>query len=684
MVSKSEEKRALPYKKFAIFIGAITLLLVILYFITPVRQHPIYVNYNIDGYSDIINNDVLIQPFSVDSRVSSISFRIGTLMERYKTGALHIRIVDPNTGDIVHSQTFDASTLEDNTFLSTDTINLDPGHYEIEFHVKDLDEGKSMVFYSTSRMNEKCRWNDQPRDYSIYLKINYESYRQEVVAVYRIAAASILAVIGICLIISHCLDKNTDTDKKKRAFITGIAFACLVFAVFILYDYYCRMIDEGTAFYFRNSRTVFYCVLLLFACYHYLVSKDKPWICWLLAALIAIVWIFTEIKYSVIDEYGHTEIVEYILANHFRFPDIKENYEAVQGPLSYYIMAVLTGWLPEGNRYFGGRVLGWFYLFLFGWITRKLLIELKKKEIIDVPDTLLNLLWLAFVINPLVLIRYTRVSNEALVGVFVAEAILLLTQVILEDDFDQKKLWLATVCCALAFLTKATAVFVFGLVFLACAYKNKWRLFFGQILLYILMLAPWFINNYRIYGAFTAIEGHLDFVLPIVNPQLEKPDLWEDLINYFGKYFLNAESGIWYDYMFLDDYIKALFLMLLFAAFLIAVGIFFAIAKKKFRYDYKHEEKKNVLFLSFTALPVVMLIMHAIQSAMTLNDSLENNRYGLLLNGIFCSMLLMGMSHLSDRWKRMISYFVCIFYSFSFVSMICGYTELVTNFWLGQ
>ena len=98
------------------------------------------------------------------------------------------------------------------------------------------------------------------------------------------------------------------------------------------------------------------------------------------------------------------------------------------------------------------------------------------------------------------------------------------------------------------------------------------------------------------------------------------------------------------------------------------------VIRRRLRFDYGLKERKRVLFLSFTALPVVSFIMHAVQSLMTYNISLLN-RYVLMLNGVFACLLLMAFSLLPEKAKKLCSFLLCFCYAFFLISLLCGYAE---------
>lgn len=658
---------------------ALFVTLLLLYKIKPAKHVTLYCNSTINGlmqYHD--EDDPVTQTLFANHHVSSFSFRIATFTEVHDVGSLVVTVTNPETDELLTSKKFETESLLDNTWLTVET-DLEPGQYLITFDFINLAKDKPMLFYTTSEMQEHCFVNGRETNYAVFLDVQYSVNRADSIPTVRIVTLAILLAVALGLIFTQFYSYHGFKSESRSNILKMVAaFLCLAAIAVVVNLEYGKMVGSGSAEFLRNNRWEFYGLVALYLVFVYLLADRFPWICWLTAVLIAAVWIFTDIKYSAIDEAAHTQIIQYLLTHRFRFPLVSENYEAVQGPIYYYIVALLSCWLPRSLAYMGGRVFGIACLLLFALLSRKTVEVLKKAQVLRISSRLENTLWLLFFTNPLLLIRFTRASNEALVPVFVAAVVYLLTQVIL-GSFDSWKIWLATVFCALAFLTKATSVFVFGLVFLACAYHKKWLMFLWQTLLYLALLAPWFISNYQTYGALTGMQGHLDFVLPIVNPDLKQPDLWDDLLHYFRHYFLNVESGYRYDYLYFDNFVMTLAFLLLCSSLFVAVPALWRFLKGKLKFTYLPEERKSAIFLSYTALPVVMLVMHAFQSVATLNNSMNNNRYGMLLNGVFCAMLLFGAQKLSGLWNKLVSGFVCFFYAFSIISMVCGYIEIVST-----
>lgn len=426
-----------------------------------------------NGHTDSLNNDqTLVQPFTLKKPAESLSFTIATFLQRIRRGHLTVEISDANTGEQKIERVYGVKDLTDNHKLEIDEA-IEPGKYLISFDFDGLDPDRDIVIYTVTPPRKFCSINDEVRSYEVNLDIKYRvDMVKDFSLLYLQYVGAILAAMAVSLVLSaKRLLREKNTSSRVVILRHVLAFACLVAVAIVLYLPFRTMLETGDTDYLRDSMERFYLVVGLLTVFLFLMAEDSPWTCWLLVAAIGLVWILTDLQYSIIDEGAHTEIIKYILNNKLRFPTVAENYEAVQGPVYYYTAALLTGWLPESIIYIGNRVFGLILLLLFGWFTHKTLDAIKSAQWYGGSDTLMNLLWLLFVINPNVLIRLTRVSNEGLMCVFSAIVVYLTVRMFIQG-YDSKTILLATVCCALAFLTKATSAVLVFLIFMVCVLQK--------------------------------------------------------------------------------------------------------------------------------------------------------------------------------------------------------------------
>lgn len=631
-----------------------------------------------DGYSDVlVDHRALVQPLSAPNPVSSVSFQIGTLLQKYEKGTLEVSILDAATKETIETHVFESPRLVDNCTLSIET-KLDKGEYLLSFKPENLGIGKGMVLYTTTGTANKCSIEGEEKDYSVFLTVKrfYEKGYLK-----RLGLGIILAVgaaVAGCLILSNIRlsRKGLIADRKRNRLRIGAALLCLAGALALVASEYMKMINSGSANYMKNSRLFFYSIVVLIAGFEWLVAEDHFQAGWLLIILLGAVWILTDLKYNYIDEKAHTDIIQYILKNNGQFPTVQQNYEAVQGPVYYYVMALLLGWMPMESLYIGGRFLGLIMLILLGRLTKKNISLLREAGIVKVSDRTVHVFMLIFIFNAQILIRMTRVSNDSLMCLLTGIIVFQFTKMMI-NGYDLKKLFGITILCAITFLTKATSAVIFGLVFLTCAYHKKWIDFLKQVLVYMLIVAPWFISNYMTYGALTGMKEHMEFVLPILNPHMNRPDVWHHILNYFYAYYGVSK---WYDFYIFDSFTKSVSIVLLFVSFALSIGILYRSVRSKLNFNYARDEKKEILYLSYTALPAALIVMHSVQSLMTYIPTIRTNRHCLLLNIVFCAMFMFGMRTLSERTKRYIEVIVLVVFGFFTAAMICDYTQLAVSY----
>lgn len=666
-------------KGFRIAVIAAVLLPVLaaLYVIRPVKSASWYSQTN-NRLVDLVQLDApLEQSFHTTEPAVSVTFQVSTVMDVIERGSLRAVITDSASGAVLKEASFPAEQLVDNAFLTV-PVDLAPGNYRIAFSLEDFDTDKTLSLYLAYPFgHEPCVSGDTANQFPVNLELALapapaETVRADAIRFFRLSAIlTFLAVLAS--VVLTCLYFRKKRTLTGRSLIRpALALAALAAALLLLALSFGDAVAGGNTAFMREDPVRFYLVLALLVLFIVLLIRDYPVSAWLFLFCVGLVLVFADTAYSIIDERAHTNLIQHI-TQHIIFPSLYQNYEAVQGPVYYYAAALLTGWLPAEYICTAGRIFGLVCLALFGWITGKTVRLVADAGAVRAPRSLLNACWLLFVMNPHILIRFSRVSNEALMAVFVSVAVFLAARLIL-GTFDARSLTACTVLCAVAFLTKSTSVFVFGLVFLVCAYHKKWKAFGLQLLLYFLLIAPWFATNLIRYHHLTGMQLHLAHVLPTVNPDMIRPDVLFTIRGFFSMYFLNLECGIWYGYPVLNDILAPLSLLMMIVAALIACWFLGAFIRRRLRFDYGLKERKRVLFLSFTALPVVSFIMHAVQSLMTYNNSLLN-RYALMLNGVFACLLLMAFSLLPEKAKKVCPFLLCFCYAFFLISLLCGYAE---------
>lgn len=660
-------------------IGLCILLLVIAYQVSPIEE-PIdpFPRGTIGVTEPVMSGETVSQLFVAEHPVRDLLFSIGTYHETFSQGTLRVSIVSEDTGETVYTKDFQADALHDNQNLRIEP-HLPEGTYNIQFTPEDFEEGKPICLYTSHEPSSIAGYIQYDEEYedSIYLGYYYNPASTGAQNAFLRLELLVLGMTAIGLLVEGLLKARKKENRKQLLLTALFGFLCFAASGLILYFQFGEMVQRESFSFMRNDRMLFYCVVLLLMGGIWCFLKDYSEVILLFIMSIGMVLIFADFSFNPIDENAHAAIITYIVEN-YSFPNVYDNYEAVQGPLSYYLSALLVGWLPEDYMYIGARIVGAILMVLNAVVIRKTLREIETAFPGEHSERFVHILWLLFSANPMILIRFTRVSNEPLMCLFSSLAILDAVRLILHG-YKPSSVVRCTILCALAFLTKSTSFFLFGIVFLVCAYYKKWKAFFLQLALYVIIPVPWFISNYMTYGALTAMKGHLEFVLPIVNPGMEPPDVWNYLQQYFVKYFISPEPGVWYDLLRFEEFANALLLIFLESAIIFGIGYLIGFVKNRLQFDHSTAEQKRFTVMTFAALPAVCYIVHIIQSFMTYNISVGNNRYAVMLNSAFCGLMLLGSLKVSKKFKTLLVVYLTGFFAVVMTSLICGYVEVVMS-----
>lgn len=467
----------------------------------------------------------------------------------------------------------------------------------------------------------------------------------------------------------------TYRDKRWKTTREVISIGCVVLLLICIgYIIQTKMAGGDTTY--GSNWSLFIMTTGILALLIYLNMGQRPKAIYLLVIFGGMVWILFDKSFNVIDEGAHMYIVNRVV-NTREFPLVWENYEAVQGPVYYYAMAFLCGWIPERIRYFACRIVGLGMLIIFGYISRRMIGKLDHYGLICVDLRLQNVVWILFIMNPQILVRLTRVSNESL-AVLISGAIIYLTIKIILEEYNRCNTIFLTVLSAAAFLTKATTIFLFGTVIIVCTYYKQWRDLFVDIFIFIILVSPWFIKNYITYGELTAMSGHLQFVIPIINPERVSPDILLTLINFFDNFFFPVEAGYWYYYPQISTFLSVTCLFLFCTGVFIACKYLISFCYNGLHFCYDKSERQRMIVITFVMLPVASMVIHAISSSVTYINSLSCNRYFFLLNGAFASLLLMGASGIERCIQKYLTCVVSFAFAVLSICMIFGYINIIS------
>ena len=198
-------------------------------------------------------------------------------------------------------------------------------------------------------------------------------------------------------------------------------------------------------------------------------------------------------------------------------------YEAVQPPLYYALSALLFGWIGDLRlRLIAMRLWGLVCLAVAAAFTLRAAAALQRVSGGLRDDAHLRLAMLLF-FSPAVLMRFSRLSNDTLLAPLCAFAVWQ-TARLLASGYKPSGMYLLGGVCGLAVLTKNTGAAVCVLPAAVALYYKKPAGLAAAAPLAALPVLPWLAWNVRTYGALTAMEYHVAFVLPIVAPDGVMPD----------------------------------------------------------------------------------------------------------------------------------------------------------------
>lgn len=479
--------------------------------------------------------------------------------------------------------------------------------------------------------------------------------------------------------------------NEKQLFATSI----VVLSVFgILFYKNIWQIVQGEKGNINYPRTAITMVLILCAAYMiYAFGKVKygeiVLIC--VIGILALLCIFGDRNYSVIDEMGHYDYICHIANNH-RLPTMYDwmdtevlneasttlvqggciQYEAVQGPFYYALLAVLTFFISNVSyKFLAVRVLGLFMIGAVYCLARKTYNLLVQHGVFRENPYDIYILML-FTLNPGVVYRLTKVTNESLLYLLAACAMYLYTKLLVEG-FDTKLAYVALVIGILMFWTKSTGGCMVGGLFLILIYYKKWKHFFVSIAGMGLGVLPWFLYNLKTYGTLTAIKLHVDFALPVVNPKGDPVPLIHHLLQIFNGTFL-TQSEIEPNKITLvgrlEDFLGICCLILVLFYLCYAIKRIVEWMKNRLVFGYGIAEKTDVLYVIAIALVVAEILLLMIGTWKT-DINILLGRY-LYIQAMPLTILAIGFCKKeSKNFSQIITACICCFLAGSyFISIV--------------
>ncbi|MCX7996519.1 MAG: hypothetical protein N2691_02020 [Patescibacteria group bacterium] len=265
---------------------------------------------------------------------------------------------------------------------------------------------------------------------------------------------------------------------------------------------------------------------------------------------------FTYPVYSVIDEAAHFEYILRILYAK-RLPTLHENdiwlfqlleqnssfhaklipahanYGAVQPPFYYLVVALLLSpiyliFKDPTLIFHGARLLGVVLLAATVITVIKTYYLLVGRKIIPRFDLLFfSLLTISFFSERMLQILIP-VSNEHMAVFFFSLGLYLLTR-ISSEPFSRKIFIIFTTLSVLIFYTRFTAISFFPISALVLWLRYGFKKALVYSITVALFALPFFIYNFVHYHDLTGARKHIDFVLPIVNPNNESYDVMRSM-----------------------------------------------------------------------------------------------------------------------------------------------------------
>lgn len=632
------------------------------------------------------------QSFKAPDGTIEVSVLLATFA-RTNSGNVMITITGDDSGIIYFSRAYSASTFEDNQYVDFKLTR--PINHEIDRMLRlkiisDSVSGAAITAWSSNNdeIDGELIISSQTMPGDLVLKamgmqkLSYWSVKRGLQLFYLMMLSSLLAYVwpavrtNIQLRNPKAKQIALQAGKTFRDPAAGWSAIVLTLwgGVFLVVTL--RSVKDGGNT-LQISEYVFYALVFLMTLFVSLNAKGNWRAVYLAILILTSIWIVRDTQYNMIDEGGHFDIINHVIECG-EYPLIEENYEAVQAPIYYYLMAALLWLVPVQGRLIVGRFFGLVCAIVFCWLTRNTIALLRERRIILLDDGFVNIVELCFVANPCILIRMTRISNESLLLVLAASSIYLFARLIM-DGYETHWVVILTTICAFAFLTKSTSVILFGEVVIVLVYHKRWKSLMVNSLLYIAMVVPWFASNYLSFGELTAMEGHKSFVLPIVNPDRLPIPIWSSLVERFDNYFFNVEAGIWFDYRRVDGVSSAVLQIVFFSSVAWLFAILLSFIKKKLKFSYEADEKARLLFLGFAALQLAALLIHIASSVTTLINTIPVNRYNFMLNGALCGSIFIAATRLrvSEAEQRYVGAIISAFYAFLVTAMCCGYIQII-------
>lgn len=273
-------------------------------------------------------------------------------------------------------------------------------------------------------------------------------------------------------------------------------------------------------------------------------------------AIIVVFWCFTQPIVSPIDECAHLGYIHWIV-EHGSFPLITDSvdiewisqiknlesvlipipqYEAVHPQLYYFIVSCICRFFSSPTlQFWACRLFSCICLVTVFFTVSNSIEFLSQKKIVFCKKEC-TLVMFFFFLSPSILDIFTAATNESLAAVF---SVLFFYTAIkcLFGGFSKRKWLFLTILFVFAIWSKTSTAFIYVILIILLVYLKKHKEALLSTIIISISISPWLIYNQLHYHAFSGIKEHMDFVMPIVNPNKILPDIFEPVFFLFNGCF---------------------------------------------------------------------------------------------------------------------------------------------------
>lgn len=352
-------------------------------------------------------------------------------------------------------------------------------------------------------------------------------------------------------------------EKSQKNYLIGecVSLVILTIAIIISCCHALQTLYPSIAI----SSEIYYVIMLILGCVILCALQSKiGFRIYILLLLSFFVWLsFADIGYDPIDEAQHFEYINHIVEFHKlpiwgdpvnsqylnaadnSFVEISKNmvnYEVVQSPLYYILMAVISAKISNAYiRFHVCRLVSLCSVLIVFFLVNKTIYYMKDHGILKINNVIYRMALALTIFNPGYLYRMSRLNNESLVCVLMATLLHFSVKCITEG-YTKRLYWILSIICVALFLTKTTSIYAYAAYGIIILSQKKIKEAIMPVIVGAACAVPWFAFNYISYGRFTAMKQHIEYILPIVNPNNEKINLFEACFDILPFSFFSAQE----------------------------------------------------------------------------------------------------------------------------------------------